>query len=190
MSNEGPAIWMGLLGILFFLPAIWIRTAWSGVGFSNSKLLIAAIYNLLLIFIHVKISRDAEIPFLGTLECTIPVWLTFFFVIGHGCCVPSYDEKNHLRLGIKKKSQHSMDPGLKPKHTSLFDRCLYAIKNVAIVSCCSVSATAISVSALGYILTLSTQDWRALSLIILVFFIIIGIVLVHSDRRSKPGPRA
>lgn len=190
MSNEGPAMWIGLLGVFFFLPAIWVRTAWSGVGFSNSKLVIATIYNMLLIFTHIKISRDAEIPLLGTLESTIPLWLTFFFVVGHGYCVPSHDEKNHCRLGIKRHNQHSMDLGHKSKHTLLFDRCLYIIKNVAIVSCCSVSATAISVSALGYIFTLSTHDWRALSLIILVFFIIIGIVLVHFERRSKPGPTA
>lgn len=186
MSNEGPAMWIGLLGIFFFLPAIWIRTAWSGVGFSNSKLLIATIYNTLLIFIHMKISRDAEVPFLGPLKSTLPVWLTFFFVIGHGCCVPSRDEKNHLRLDIKKQSQHSADLLHKHKHTLLFDRYLNVIKNAAIVSCCSVSATAISVSALSYIFTLTTQDWRALALIILVVFIIIGIVLVHFERRSKP----
>lgn len=184
MIFNGPTFWAIIIALVLFTPALWTRSAWSGVGFSSAKLVISAIYNVFIIYIHMKFARDAELPIIGTVEAAFPVWLTLALVVCHGCCVPSEEEKNYLNFNRRKINISLIVAYPKTRNGTVTDKILRTAKYFILILCCSASATAISISGLAFVVSLSVTGWRTLGLFLFLAFISLALIAIGFEKRK------
>lgn len=178
-------MWTSFAGIFFLLPALWVRSAWSGEGFSSAKPCMALVYNVVHIYVHMQFARDLVLPFLGAIDGVVPLWLTFILVIGHGCSIPSEDGVKYLKLGVKKQKNILTEGIGKPRSPPLLDKPLHLAKNVVLILCCSVSTTVFLIAGLSYVLPLSVTAVRTIGVILLAFSIGFGTLWARSERKKS-----
>ncbi len=183
MADNTSPLLAALLSILLLLPSLWARSAWSGKAFSEPKFFISVVYNTLLIALHMNFAKSGELPLLGQVDNSQTGWLSACLVIAHGFSVPSahgknsaYSDSEHLYPSADEQQYKGLE--------SIAGKIFGLIKAGVLVICCSVTATAITISALSYILSLDITSWRILAVSTLGLFICIGIYGSWSHARK------
>lgn len=74
--------------ILFYLPSLWARYAFSGRNFSAVKFWCVMIYNVMFISFHIDFVEKKHIPFIGERDNSVIGWLSFFLIFAYGYAIP------------------------------------------------------------------------------------------------------
>jgi len=66
-----------ILSLVFFLPSLWARLAFSGEQYTEKKSTLTMIYNGMFIFLHLNFIQNGELPFIGETDTEIIGWVSF-----------------------------------------------------------------------------------------------------------------
>ncbi|GFM85103.1 hypothetical protein PSCICO_05020 [Pseudomonas cichorii] len=72
-----------LLTLAAYMPSLWASLALSGNGYSPLKSWILAVYNTVIIFIHMSFIKLSTLPFVGKQDNSIFGWLSFVMLFAH-----------------------------------------------------------------------------------------------------------
>lgn len=87
--------------IVFYLPALWMRYAWSGQKFTTTKFWASNLYNIFFGYVHMRFIEKNEILFYGHQDSAVLGWFSIVMVLAHACAhtvtrdiKPWYSRKN------------------------------------------------------------------------------------------------
>ena len=86
--------------LLFFLPSLWARFAFSGEKYSYRKSITATTYNGVFFFIHLNFIKNSELPFMGEIEPDTIGWVSFAMLFLYMYAIPT--ERNIKPWGLSK----------------------------------------------------------------------------------------
>lgn len=73
------------LGIIFYLPALWARHAWSGKSFTTIRFWGTNLYNIFFGYLHMRFIEKNELPFYGYQDSSILGWFSIVMILAHAC---------------------------------------------------------------------------------------------------------
>ncbi|QVE15991.1 hypothetical protein [Pseudomonas cichorii] len=71
------------LSILFYLPSLWARSAFSGKNFSTVKFWSVMAYNIFFIYLHMRFIEKEKLPFYGTQDSSTLGWISFALIFAY-----------------------------------------------------------------------------------------------------------
>ncbi len=101
--------------VVIYIPAHWAKFAFSGKGFSNTKLWILMIYNIYAGSLHMYFLEKGHIPFYGSMDRFPLGWLSALMIFLHISAIPTTWKRRPWRL------RKRFDPKIR-KHKLTFDR--------------------------------------------------------------------
>jgi hypothetical protein len=86
---------LSCIATLFFLPALWVKFAFSGENFTLIKLCIAMTYNFIFVIVYWRYADEGYLPFIGTKDDLFMRTFAVIVVLAHLYAIPT--PWKHLR---------------------------------------------------------------------------------------------